>query len=273
MTLRQLEILRALIRHRTTVAAAEELHLSQPAVSNALKLMESQAELQLFHRINNRLFPTAEALTVHEEAEAIFALHTRLESRVRDLRENRSGRLSISSTPPLGYSVIPSALKRFLRPRPKTRVFFDVRRYEGVVDALMSRVAELGFALGLSPQPGIASEAVDTGDMVCVFAPGHPFTAKAAVSPTDFTGMPLIGLERGTWMGEALRASFNTAGAPFEAAVEVRYCNTACALAGAGIGAAVVDPFSPLQGGRHPLVVRPFVPATAVVSYTNRCLL
>ena len=58
MTLRQLEILRAVIRHRTTVAAADELALSQPAISNALKAMEAQAGFALFERVNNRLFPT-----------------------------------------------------------------------------------------------------------------------------------------------------------------------------------------------------------------------
>ena len=73
MNLRQLEILRAVVRHRTTVAAADELALSRPAVSNALKTMEAQAE-----RVNNRLFPTAEAMALHKESEAIFALHAKI---------------------------------------------------------------------------------------------------------------------------------------------------------------------------------------------------
>jgi DNA-binding transcriptional LysR family regulator len=93
MNLRQLEILRAVIRHRTTVAAADELALSRPAVSNALKTMEAQAGLALFERVNNRLFPTAEAMALYKESEAIFALHAKFENRVRDLRENRSGHL------------------------------------------------------------------------------------------------------------------------------------------------------------------------------------
>src|SRR6266540_6939771 len=91
MNLRQLEILRAVIRHRTTVAAADELALSQPAISNALKAMEAQAGFALFERVNNRLFPTSEAMALYKESEAIFALHAKLENRVRDLRECRSG--------------------------------------------------------------------------------------------------------------------------------------------------------------------------------------
>src|SRR5215217_7439512 len=116
MNLRQLEILRAVIRHRTTVAAADELALSQPAISNALKAMESQAGFALFERVNNRLFPTSEAMALYKESEAIFALHAKLENRVRDLRECRSGLLSIVATPPLAYSIIPALHMRWFTP-------------------------------------------------------------------------------------------------------------------------------------------------------------
>lgn len=267
MNLRQLEILRAVIRHRTTVAAADELALSQPAVSNALKTMEAQAGFALFERVNNRLFPTAEAMALYKESEAIFALHAKLENRVRDLRENRAGHLAIVATPPLAYSIIPSALSSFLRRRPETRVFFDVRRYEGIIEGVLSRVAELGFALGLTHHPGIAHEVVHTGEMVCVLPPLHPLADRSVISAADLSGLPFIGLERGTRLGEAVRDSFARAGAPFQPTVEVRYCNTACVLAAAGVGAAVVDPFSPRQNGGQGLVVRPFTPTTRAVAY------
>jgi DNA-binding transcriptional LysR family regulator len=267
VTLRQLEILRALIRHHTTVAAAADLALSQPAVSNALKVMEAQAGFPLFERINNRLFPTPEALALYKEAESIFAQHAQLENRVRDLRENRAGYLRIVATPPLGYSIVPPALKRFLAPRPNLHVFFDVRRYEGIIEGVTTRVAELGFALGLTRHPGIAAEVVYRGEMVCIFAPEHPLSALATITPRDLAPYPFIGLERGTRLGEAVRDSFEQANAPFHATVEVRYCNTACVLAAAGVGVSVVDPFSPKLGGSHELAIRPFLPKTPAVAY------
>lgn len=266
MNLRQLEILRAVIRHRTTVAAADELGLSQPAVSNALKAMEAQAGFTLFERVSNRLFPTAEAMALYEESEAIFTLHARLENRVRDIRESRSGHLSIVATPPLAYSIIPPTMSGFLRRRPQTRMFFDVRRYEGIIEAVLGNTAELGFALGSPNHPGIAHEVVLSGEMVCVMPPRHPLAERTEISATDLAGFPLIGLERGTRLGEAVRDSFAQADAPFAPTVEVRYCNTACVLAATGVGIAVVDPFSPRQGG-HDLVVRPFTPRTPAVAY------
>ena len=69
MTLRQLEILRAVLRFQTTMAAARVLGMSQPAVSAALKQMESQLGFALFERVNNRLFPTEAARMLQQEAE------------------------------------------------------------------------------------------------------------------------------------------------------------------------------------------------------------
>ncbi len=241
--------------------------MSQPAVSNALKAMEAQAGFVLFERSNNRLFPTAEAQILNAESEAIFALHANLESRIRDLRGSRSGHLRIVATPPLGYGLLPPALNRFLSARPQVQVFFDVRRYEGVVESVANHVADLGFALGLVHQPGMASEVVCSGEMVCVVPPNHPLAALPVVSPPDLVAHPFIGLERGTRLGEAVRGSFEATGTPFRSTVEVRYCNTACVLAGAGVGAAIVDPFSPHQGGSHNLETRPFVPATPAISH------
>ncbi|MBC7578305.1 MAG: LysR family transcriptional regulator [Tardiphaga sp.] len=267
MNLRQLEILRAVIRHRTTVAAADELALSQPAISNALKAMESQTGFALFERVNNRLVPTAEALSLYKESDAIFALHAKLENRVRDFREAHSARLSIVATPPLASGIISPALSRFLGRRPRTRVSFDVRRYEGIIDGVLSGTAELGFALGLSQHAGIAREVLHTGEMVCVLPPDHPLIDRPLISAADLTGLPFIGLERGTRLGDAVRENFASADVPFRPTVEVRYCNTACMLAAAGVGAAVVDPMSARQHGGQALVVRPFTPKIPSVAY------
>ncbi|HUZ63822.1 MAG TPA: LysR family transcriptional regulator [Acetobacteraceae bacterium] len=267
MNLRQIEILRAVVRHHTTVAAAQALGLSQPAVSNAVKAMEAQLGFPLFERINNRLFPTREAQTLYEDADPIFALHGALEAKLQDLRENKAGQLRIIATPPLGHGVIPLALRRFLARRPKVRVFFDVRRFEGVVESVETNVAELGFLLGLGEHPALASKIVFSGEMVCVFRPEHPLAARAFVTPADLAPHRFIALQWGTRMGTAVRRAFEQAGQPFDFAVEVRYCNAACVLAESGVGVAIVDPLSPASGGRYRLAVRPFRPATPVTAH------
>lgn len=86
------------------------------------------------------------------------------------------------------------------------------------------------------------------------------------ITPRDLAGTPMIGLERGTRLGEAVRARFEQEQVAYTPTVEVRYCNTACVLAAAGVGVAVVDPFSPNQAVGT-LDVRRFAPATPAVAH------
>jgi len=264
MNLRQIELLRAVVRCETTVRAAKELGLSQPAVSNAIKHLEGQLGFPLFERVNNRLFPTAEARTLYQDSDPLFMIHAALEAKVQDLKENRSGNVRLIATPPLGYSVIPAALQRFLAKRSRMRVFFDIRRFEHVIDSVDSGIAELGFVIGLGDHRGLDSEVFFSERMVCVMQPGHPLARKTKIVPSDLKATPFIALERGTRMGTLLRQAFSEAGEPFDFAVEVRYCNTACVLAESGVGVAVVDPLSPLFSGHFRLAIRPFEPATQV---------
>ncbi len=271
MNLRQIELLRAVIRCETTVGAGRELGLSQPAVSNAIKHLEGQLGFPLFERVNNRLFPTAEARTLYHDSDPIFVMHAALEAKVQDLKENKAGHVRLIATPPLGYSVIPPALRRFLSRRPKVRVSFDVRRFENVVDAVENGVAELGFVMGLGDEhPTLDSETFFEGRMVCVMRREHPLARKAAITPADLSCESFIALERGTKMGTLVRQAFAKAVEPFGFSVEVRYCNTACVLAESGVGVAIVDPLSPLCGNHPDLLVRPFEPATPVTASVVR---
>lgn len=270
MNLRQIELLRAVVRYETTVRAAQELGLSQPAVSNAIKHLEGKLGFALFERVNNRLFPTAEARALYHDSEALFAMQAAFATRVQDLKENRSGQIRLIATPPLGYSVVPTALQRFLAKRSGIKVFFDVRRFENVIDAVDSGAAELGFVLGLGEHPELKSEVFFAENMVCVMKPEHRLAEKAVVRPADLRGYSLIAPERDTKMGALLRAAFEEAGEAFECSVEVRYCNTACVLAEAGVGVAIVDPLSPLLAGRFKLTTRPFEPASKVAASAVR---
>ncbi len=270
MNLRQIEVLRAVVRCQTTVRAARELGLSQPAVSNAIRHLEGQLGFALFERVNNRLFPTAEARALYRDSESIFALHAAFEAKLQDLRENRAGHVSIIATPPLGYGVIPAALRNFLARRPKVRVSFDVRRFEYVLESVETGLAELGFLMGLGEDRDLEAETIFAGDMVAVMPPDHPLAAAATVTPRALRGERFIALENGTRMGTIVRRAFAEAGEPFRLSVEVRYCNTACVLARSGVGVAVVDPLSALSGDHRGLAIRRFLPASPVAASVIR---
>lgn len=271
MNLRQLEILRAVLRHETTMAAARALGMSQPAVSNALHQMEVQSGLSLFERVNNRLFPTEAARLIEEESEPLFAIHESLERRLADLREDKISRLHLLSTPPLGHGMLPLALRAFLVRHPRLRCSLHVRELDEVIRAVESGTTDLGFGLGLSPHPALEMEPLLQGRMVCVCRPDHPLAGQARVTPADLARTGFVALDAATRMGAAVRRAFAGQQQPFSFSIEAYFCETACILAAAGLGAAVVDPFS--AGNNPALLVKPFdpeIPATAFAFWSAR---
>lgn len=264
LSLRLLEVFGAVMRCQTTIGAAEELGISQPAVSNSIKSLEAQLGFLLFERNNRRLRPTEEARLLLEEIEPIFGLLRNLEGQVRDLRKTRGGRLRLIATPPLGHTVLPVTLSGFLEERPSVTVRYDIRRLETVIQTVETGAAEVGFLLGLREHPALNVWPLHESAMVCVMPANHPLRAKDKITPFDIASVPLIGLESN--LGAIVRAAFNSAGVPHLPRVEVRYCHTACVLANAGIGVAVVDPFSARFADTLNVITRPFEPLTMVAA-------
>ncbi len=92
ISLRLLEIFGAMMRCETTVEAAEQLGISQPAVSNGIRQLESQLGVTLFERLHRRLQPTEEALLLFEDVRPVFSMLRSFSTRARSMRNGLSGR-------------------------------------------------------------------------------------------------------------------------------------------------------------------------------------
>lgn len=192
LSLRLLEIFGTLILTQTTVAAAEDLGISQPSVSLAIKQLEAQLGFALFAREKKRMVPTNEALSLFQEIEPLFEQLRSVEARARDLRGGTVGKLRIMATPPLGHSVVPGALSAFLEARPGVTVQYDVRRMENVINAVATGTADIGLCLGLDSHPGVSVKTVRRDRMVALMRPTHPLAALTVICPNDIAGHGFI---------------------------------------------------------------------------------
>ncbi len=261
MKLRQIEIVRAVVRFHTTTAAAGHLGMTQPAVSGAIRQIENQLGFPLFERANNRLFPLEAANILVEESDPIFAVHAALAQRMQDLRDNAATRLRVVSTPPLGNEILPAAIGAFSRRHPRLITHFDVRDLDGVIRAVEAGKFDLGFGLDLGPQPTLAVQGIAADRMVAVCRPDHPLAARPAIRPSDLAGHDLVALDADTRMGAAVRQAFREARQPFLIRAQARTCSVACSLVAQGVGLAIVDPFTARQRSQAALRVIPFEPA------------
>ena len=109
MTLRQLEVLYAIMKAGSITAAARNLHATQPAVSAVLK-HRAATQMELFERFGGRLHPTPEALAMLPDLEDIFGRIDTLSRVAQELRDGRTGKLVIATSPTLVTALLPQAV-------------------------------------------------------------------------------------------------------------------------------------------------------------------
>jgi len=269
-SMRLLEIFAAMMGNRTTVATAEVLGISQPAVSAGLRQLETQLGLTLFERTGRHLEPTFEARHLYEEIRPLFGIMRSFSMRARDLRAGKVGRLRVIATPPPGYSIAPVALRRFLATHPDVTVSYDVRRLNNVVHAVETGQADIGIGLVGGKIPSVNNEEIGRGQMVALLPSDHPLAQRAAIDVRDFGAETFVGIERESNLGQLIADIFESAHVIYHPQLETRYCQTAAALVAEGVGVSIVDQWSaqpyvgkaPGKDGLHGqagLVIRPLV--------------
>ncbi|MFV0491267.1 MAG: LysR family transcriptional regulator [Pseudorhodobacter sp.] len=262
-TFRQLETFREVMRARTTIGAASALRISQPAVSNTIRQMEDRAGFPLFERLGNRLVPTPDAEEIYRDSEAIFTLYAAFNQRIDMRKRSQSGSLRLVITPPVANALIPRALGEFLTHRPAIGISVDTRRVDGVLEAIETRMADIGFALNPPEREGIQTETIALGEMVCCFRPGHRLEARERITAEDLKAEKLILFEPESSLDRAMADIVDKIGRG-NVVAEVRYSSVACLMAEAGLGVTLADTFTAVHGGRYRLTSRPLSPPQRV---------
>ncbi|MCJ0763848.1 LysR family transcriptional regulator [Variovorax terrae] len=241
INLRQLEVLRAVMRYRTTIGAAEELGMSQPAVSNAIKLAEAKIGVQLFDRVSNRLLPTPDARILLADAEPLFRVHEAIQRKAWDLRTGRAGVLRIAATAELSQYLVPSVLRLFLQDHPDVRIALETLRMDELLENVESGSADIGVAMRPPTRPSLVQDVLVEAQMMCLCPPGDPLAVKPVLSPFDLRERTLIGPAPGAPLGALIDAAFERAGDHYNPSIEARFSNVASVLVDQGLGIGFVD--------------------------------
>jgi DNA-binding transcriptional LysR family regulator len=264
MNLRQLEIFHAIMRTSSMTEAARRLNISQPAVSSMLKHAESQLGMKLFERVGGRLRPTPEAEILFPDVSGIFARLETVRNAAQALRDARSGVVSVAASPTLANAILPGAVAAFRRDRPQVRVVIQSLPTETVARRVADRECDLGVAYEPTRREALDAEIIGAARIACVMRKDHPLAARSHVRPQDLEGEPVITYGPTTPFGSLIAAAFEKADAPLSLAVDISHSLTACFLAGAGAGIALIDPIVPLGGAFPGLVVKRFQPPLEV---------
>lgn len=256
------------MRLGTTVAAAHELAISQPAVSNAITQLERNLNLRLFTRTKGRLQPTEEAELLYEKSLPVFESFHVAQATASRIKEKVTGHLRIASTPSIGSSVIPLAIKSLRKNRPDLKISSIVSGLEEVQERVANGDVSIGFYYTTVNHPLVISDLIAYFDMVCAIPPGHSLADRKEIHAEELAREPLISYEPKEKLAAILESVFSANGCEHRPIIDVRFVHSACELVAQGQGLAVVDAMMTLRREYQGRVIfADFAPRTTLPVY------
>jgi DNA-binding transcriptional LysR family regulator len=269
LTVRQLEVIRAVSMHGSVTDAAGALGISQPAISLMLRDCASHAGFPFFVRKHGRLQATRETQVILAELNRIFDGIERVNRLMDDMREMTVGTVQVATVPTLADNLLSLTIASFQKSWPHVQISVFTVDNVGVFENVMQE--RVDFGLALSPLNHRDGRMVDgrltdvcTAELVCVVHPDSPLAALDVVTPADLAPYPLISFGKSLPLGALIEDSFQRAGVVRRIALEVTLTSVACSLARSGAGAAIIDPFHLWAHRDHGVVTLKYRPATEV---------
>jgi DNA-binding transcriptional LysR family regulator len=247
INLKSLECFRAIINSGSATAAAQQLGITQPAVSRLLGQLESRIGFPLFYRSKGRLVPTDEALAYYKEVDIALQSMERVHQLADNLGNENFGELSLVAPPSLAETILPRLIAAFLQEHPRVHVNLDSQSVETARDMVALRAVDCGFVRMPAGFPGLSCEALIRSGSVCVIPSAHPLAKRKKIQMHQLDREPLIMLGKGRQSRRDVEDAFRAAGIKPQVRVETHTVGSACALARGGVGIAIVNEMLGLQ--------------------------
>lgn len=208
MTLRHLQIFKSVCNHMSITQAADELNMTQPAVSIAIKELEAFYNTKLFDRIGRKIYLTETGEKLRNYTDTIIEQFDVSVSDIRDKSNLVTCRIGVNVTVGEGYlSAIIQTLKDCM---PELKLFVTVDNTKAIEDMLSNN--EIDFALTDTPTDthNLVVTKLYSENMQAVCSPN--FTAKSKVSVKELSEMPLLLREKGSGCRNCIDTIFDAAG-------------------------------------------------------------
>ncbi|MEO6748613.1 MAG: LysR family transcriptional regulator [Casimicrobiaceae bacterium] len=240
VTLRQLKVFHTVARLLSFSRAAEELHLTQPAVSAQVKELEGHAGLPLFERIGKKTYLTepGRALLLHSHA-ILQQLHDAEETLAR-MKGVAGGRLNVAVISAGDY-FFPRLLAQFLRQHPGVTLNLTVHNREELLHRLAENMTDL--AVMVRPPQGldIVKQTFAPHAYVIVASSSHPLAGQRRIALERILRERFIIRERGsdTWI--SMNEAFGDRMRDVDVAMEIRSNETIKQAVIAGMGISFIS--------------------------------
>ena len=220
ITLRQMKVFESVARNLSYTRAANELFLSQPAVSMQVRQLERQLGVPLFERLGKRIHLTEAGREVYQYSRSIAQQLDAMETLLANLKGLSSGRLRISVASTANYFV-PNLLATFHQRYPGVTVSLDVTNRESLLGQLTDNTVDI-VVMGQPPASlDVDAQAFMENPLVVVAPPDHPLARSKSVPLKRLQEETFLVREPGSGTRVAMERFFAERGIRLKTGMEV----------------------------------------------------
>jgi DNA-binding transcriptional LysR family regulator len=251
LTLRQIEVIRAIMVTGTVGGAARFLNVSSPGISRVMKHAESALGMKLFSRKGGRYTPTREAHDIFSQINSVYDKVEDLQFVIGRLKRGAGTELRIGSVPSISNVMVPRAIADVRRRYPSLLIDVDVLKIEEAIDYLLLGKGEAVAMSYKLEHPLLTFAPLAKGQLKCIVPQQHALSRRQRVKAAEIVNYPLIGIDPNDPYGRIMTGIFSRHALSYEVTIKARFGSTVCALVSSGLGIGVIDEFT-LAGGNWP---------------------
>ena len=260
LTLKQLRTFVAVYQRGKLALAAEDLGITQSAVSLSIRQIEETLNIRLFDRTTRSLAPTQAAHDAIGIAQRILQDVETLGDNIRDLSHGVRGRVHFAATPATGMTLLPETVQQFSEKHSNIKLVIDDCAPTQFLSHIQTEKVEFGIGVEPDQEGEFDSAPILEDNLQLICLRSHPLARGETVRWSDLKRYPLITFRGdGYGMQKLVQATILKAGVEPNIAHEVGFLQSAIWMVGSGLGVAILPTALARQHNHKDLVVRPLV--------------
>ena len=246
MTFSQLRTFEAVARLNSFSRAAEELFLTQPAVSAQVVALESALKLKLFDRVGKTFTITESGRVVLRCAQDLSRRVTQMQRELEDLGNLAAGTLRIGASLVVGVYLLPEILVRFRQVYPLVELQVRVQPARQIIEMLLRGeldIAVIGEGTPVSDER-IAVKPIMRDELVVIASPGDLIADAQSISPDELSKRPFVLPAHDSASGESILDQIHAAGITLHSVMEFGTVGAVKRAVEAGMGISIVSRYA-----------------------------
>ncbi len=200
----RLQVFNTVAKRLNFTKAAEELFITQPAVTKHIQEIENHFKVKLFERNGTKIKLTPAGETLLQHTDQLFAVYRNLEFELNTFTQQRTGKLRIGASTTVAQYVLPPVLAAFHKKFNNIKVTLTINNTEQIEQALQNKNIDIGIIEGQSKNNLFKYTEFVKDELVLVANINHPLAKKDMIKPDELLKIPLLLREPGSGTLEVL---------------------------------------------------------------------